>query len=249
MMETLSQNQKAREDFYGRLLSVNLLDEFMRRRDPRVDASYVEREDRNQFAAAFIRGLGIQSILNIGGGGKRHLQKHLGSPVTVHEIDITGDCDTMLNLDKVERLPFEDGSFDICCAFDVLEHLEQFHLMTDELYRVSRGGVLISLPNSASEIIANVLRNRPQKRPDMNRGTFSKFYGLPLEPPYDRHRWWLYFQDIIRYFLWFENRNDCKVSFFVPKPSWKQQMVRVIFGRHFYYTFICPHVWIHIVKK
>ena len=94
----------------------------------------------------------------------------------------------IINLDKVSRLPFEDSEFDLCCAFDVLEHLEKFHLINNELLRVAKQYVLISLPNSAFEIYNNVLKNNPQKRPDCNRGTFSKYYGLPIIEPDDRHR-------------------------------------------------------------
>lgn len=49
----------------------------------------------------------------------------------------------------VRKLPFQDASFDVVCAFEVLEHLpfEDFSVAVSELHRVSRGSVLLSLPH------------------------------------------------------------------------------------------------------
>ncbi len=102
---------------------------------------YGNRENRNRWAAALVQQLPGKRILNLGGGGKRHLSSFLGPQWQIHELDITGDCDTRLNLDRIDRLPFDDGAFDTCCAFDVLEHLEQFHLVSDEMFRVATSSV------------------------------------------------------------------------------------------------------------
>ena len=86
-----------------------------------VNPTYVDRQDRNRFAAEQLKSTKITRILNIGGGGARHLQATLANnEIEVFEIDITGECDLKVNLDELSALPFEDNSFDVVCGFDVL---------------------------------------------------------------------------------------------------------------------------------
>jgi Sulfotransferase family len=77
-------------------------------------------------------------------------------------------------------------------ALDVLEHTNTIHYVFDELCRVARRHIVIALPNQfdIGNRWATVLgRNRSGK------------YGLPLEPPSDRHRWLFPFE---------EARNFCR---------------------------------------
>lgn len=65
----------------------------------------------------------------------------------------TVDLDKALNPDHVASatdLPFPQNSFDVTCAFQVLEHLPYDSAITalKELLRVSKKGVVISLPNA-----------------------------------------------------------------------------------------------------
>jgi ubiquinone/menaquinone biosynthesis C-methylase UbiE len=211
--------------------------------------AYDDREGRNHWAASVVKTFPGNSILNLGGGGKRHLQKYLSSQQHVHEVDIVGDLDTKLNLDEIDRLPFANDSFDTCCAFEVLEHLERFHLICDEMFRVCKSTLLISLPNSAVEIVG-ICRNTRIYDDPLENGVYSKFNGLPLKVPEDRHRWWLTFEDIIRYFVWFEQAKSCNVRFFVPNydASLKRKALRILFGRRLCLTLFCSSVWVKIQK-
>lgn len=52
-------------------------------------------------------------------------------------------------LGSVDDIPLEDNSFDIVCAFEILEHLpfEKFETSLQELARVSKKDIIISLPH------------------------------------------------------------------------------------------------------
>lgn len=49
------------------------------------------------------------------------------------------------------NLPFPNGHFDIVTCVDVLEHVEDYHRLLDELLRVANKGVFISTPNRRPE--------------------------------------------------------------------------------------------------
>ena len=230
--------------------SNNLIREFKLRHNTAIVPFYEDREDRNRWAASVVKTFSGDRLLNLGGGGKRHLGKHLAPKWNVHEVDITGDCDTKLNLDEIDRLPFEDNCFDTCCAFEVLEHLENFHLVFEEMYRVSNSTLFISLPNAAIGAY-RILRNQSPPTDPLKNGVYQKFYGLPLHAPEDRHRWWLTFEDIVRYFVWFEEKESCKVEFYIPQPdaTLKRKLFRFVLGERIFLNFLCSNVWIRIEKN
>jgi len=68
--------------------------------------------------------------------------------------DIPYHCGDALNL------PFADGSFDLVMCLEVLEHLESPWLALDELRRVSRRDLLVSVPNQPLFSLANLLRGK-----------------------------------------------------------------------------------------
>ena len=94
-------------------------------------------------------------------------------------MDVDGNPDLKLDLGKIERLPFEDGAFKCVICIDVLEHLDNLHVIFDEIVRVSREYAIISLPNCWSDARQPIGRGKGR----------IGHYGLPLQPPQDRHKW------------------------------------------------------------
>lgn len=65
----------------------------------------------------------------------------------------TVDIDKTLNpsvVASISKLPFRDNSYDVVCAFQVLEHLPYDQALTalSEIVRVSKKSIIISLPNA-----------------------------------------------------------------------------------------------------
>lgn len=63
-------------------------------------------------------------------------------------LDIADDVGADI-IGSVTALPFPDKSFDVTCAFEVLEHLpfDRFDIAITELARVARKKVLVSIPH------------------------------------------------------------------------------------------------------
>jgi hypothetical protein len=241
--------KQTNDEIYHHVLNCDLMEIFNRYRNESVNPFYLDRADRNMFAAKHLKDTSVRKILNIGGGGKRHLEESLNdNEFSVYEIDIEGDCDLKVNLDTLSALPFEDCSFDAVCSFDVLEHLENFHLINEEMFRVAKDYILIALPNSSCEIFFDPFFNRPQRAKDLDRGVYSKFYGLPLTRPSDRHRWWIYFFDAIRYYYYFSLKFNVKIEFWTLKLNLKHRIFKSIFGAYWYYMFFSPYIWVKIYK-
>lgn len=87
-------------------------------------------------------------LLEVGPGNKvfSHMIREAGREVTT--VDVSEDVEPSVVAD-VRDLPFDDGSYDLVCAFEVLEHIpfEDFGTALKELRRVSKGKVLISIPH------------------------------------------------------------------------------------------------------
>jgi len=137
--------------------------------------SFRGREDKLVLLGNIFSGYLQGSVLDVGCDQRQLSPMVSGRYVG---IDISGTPDLVVNVEH--GLPFKDGSFDTVIAFDVLEHLDKIHYVFDELCRVARRYVIIGLPNMYEWRfrVMFLLGKR-----------LSGKYGLPIEPPQDRHRW------------------------------------------------------------
>lgn len=98
--------------------------------------------------------LAPQNVLEIGVGHgvfRDYIKSNTGIVYTSVDVDVDTHPDVV---GSVVALPFKDGSFDVVCAFEILEHLpfEQFEKALTELHRVSRRVVALSLPHFGPQI-------------------------------------------------------------------------------------------------
>jgi len=148
-----------------------------------TDFVYANRKEKSRYLfLKYQSRLEKSSILDVG-AGQSYLRNLLDQECTYLSI---GKSDPSLDMDvdlEKGNLPFENNSFDCVVCLDVLEHLENIHMVFDELCRVCRRTVIISLPN-AYPVFWDMLRAG-----EFALGTPMKYYNLPVEPPRDRHKW------------------------------------------------------------
>jgi SAM-dependent methyltransferase len=117
-------------------------------------------------------------LLDIGcrsGKLKQALAEH-----PIHYVGLDVQCPAAVVSDLNAGLPFGCRSFDVVVALDVLEHTADIYRSTAECCRIARRFVVITLPNIYSlRSRLRFLRGEP----------ISEKYGLPPEPPADRHHW------------------------------------------------------------
>jgi ubiquinone/menaquinone biosynthesis C-methylase UbiE len=145
---------------------------------PTEDISFPTRPSRTAFIAQRFARYLQPSVLDVG-CYEAPLRQMLPKGTSYIGVDFAGNPDIELNLEAIQRLPFENDSFECVICIEVLEHLDNLHDLFDELVRVSNKYTIVSLPNCWRDA------RRPVER---GRGNFAH-YGLPLEKPIDRHKW------------------------------------------------------------
>ena len=139
--------------------------------------SFQGRQARIEYLAQAFKPFLDGKLLDVG-CDKAHLKAILPD-IDYVGVDISKDADIQLNLEESKGLPFADDSFDCVICSDVLEHLDNLHQIFGDMVRVSRKYLIISLPNNWANA------RRPIGR---GKGSFGH-YGLPVDPPQDRHKW------------------------------------------------------------
>jgi len=119
-----------------------------------------------------------KKVLDLGCRDKS-LKKYLHEDIKYQGVDFQM-ADEVVGFDVENGIPFEDNSFDIVFALDILEHLENIHFILDELKRVAKNEIVIALPNCYHwHYKLNILMNKP----------INTKYEIPLKKILDRHRW------------------------------------------------------------
>lgn len=170
-----------------------------------TDFKYTERASKATYIARKYAAILGGSVLDVG-CDQAPLRSLVGQPALYVGVDMalppaTG-ADHAVNLDR-DELPFAERSFDTVVCTDVLEHLERCHAVFDQLCRIADKHVIVSLPNPARNF-AQVL--------GFGSGGVLKYYGLPVDPPADRHRWFFGADDAKRFFRERGSRSGFEVD-------------------------------------
>jgi len=93
----------------------------------------------------FIKKIKPSSILDLG-CKEKYLEKVFSFKRYVG-IDICNSADIKLNLNNITKLPFKNNSFEVIVASQILEHLFYPLKLIKEIKRISKGYIIIGLPN------------------------------------------------------------------------------------------------------
>lgn len=198
---------------------------------PLSDFRYVDRRSKAEYVWRKYRPFLDDSLVLDVGADECHLRDLLEDPSRYWGIGLGGSPDEEVDLEQ-QGLPFPDESYDCVICLDVLEHLDNPHEIFDELCRVTRRYVIISLPNPWGEFIS-MLRTR-----EYQRGQPMKYYGLSSEPPEDRHKWFFSLDEAEKFIRHRSAKNGMEVldidntKPYVPsgfRGFVKQAIIRVVF--------------------
>jgi len=168
-----------------------------------TDYHYTDRETKARYVWLKYQLILKGRILDVG-ADKCHLERFLSEDTRYWGIGLGAFVDQEVDLEK-ENIPFPDDSFDCVLCLDVLEHLDNLHEVFDELCRVTQVYLIISLPNAWADHYSMLrLGEYAPNQP-------TKFYGLPLEPPPDRHKWFFSSGEAERFVLYRTGKNGLRV--------------------------------------
>ncbi len=205
-------------------------------------STFPAREERVRYVVGRFSDYLASPILDV--GCDKAYMRSMRPELDYTGVDLAPEADLRLNLEQVQRLPFDDNSFQSVFCIDVLEHLDNLHAMFQELVRVSKGFVIISWHNCW------VNARRPLSR---GHGSFSH-YGLPLERPADRHKWFFNLTQSLEFVRAHEKEGRYRVrELFAgekPRPGLVRLVRRVRYPRQTDYLNRYAHtLWTVLEKK
>lgn len=169
-----------------------------------TDYRYKDRETKAKFVYEKYKPILKGKVLDVG-ADQCYLREYLGNNAKYVGVGLHSDkLDLEIDLEK-QSLPYEDNSFDVVLCCDVLEHIEDIHDVFDELCRVSKKYVIISLPNAHAGFLMYLEKGNYYENQHM------KFYGLPLEKPDDRHKWFFSTEEAERFILYKAKKNNMEI--------------------------------------
>jgi len=170
---------------------------------------FKERHQRSEFVAQRFTQYLQQRVADIG-CFKAPLRSLLKNCEYIG-VDVAGEPDIQLNLDTQDPLPFKDNEFNAVLCIEVLEHLDNLHLIFDELVRISNQYIVVSLPNCWRDA---------RRKIEKGSGDFLH-YGLPMQKPIDRHKWFFNSQQAEEFLVFQANKHQLKIAelFVTEKPS------------------------------
>jgi len=202
---------------------------------------FLSRESRSKYVANRFQRYLSGSVLDV--GCFEAPLRNILQGVQYTGIDVAGKPDIEMNLDECTRLPFKSGEFSCVICVDVLEHLDNLHLVFGELVRVSGRHLIVSLPNCWRDA------RRPIER---GKGGF-RHYGLPIDPPVDRHKWFFSFAEAKEFLVQQAERNRLIITEMFatekPKAGLLQALRRILYPGDKYRNRYTQTVWAVFDKK
>jgi hypothetical protein len=159
---------------------------------------YEHPDGRGTFVATALEGFLVGRVLDVGAGrNSAILREKLGAAYEALDLERPYQLkpelpnkasNTVVDLEQ-GRLSFSDGQYDTVICTDVLEHVDRIYEIYDELFRVARRHVIISLPNNWVNFLGSFLAGRNI--------THMAGYGLPPQPKRlgERHKYFFNFEE------------------------------------------------------
>lgn len=205
--------------------------------------AYKSREERAIFISKVYKNYLKKSILDVG-CSEKFLQNYIPDNIKYVGVDISGNPDYIINLEKDSLQIFESKDFFTIICTDVLEHLDNIHEVFDDLCRVSEKYIIISLPNPWALFKFNLISGK---------GGNYKFYGLPVKKPNDRHKWFFNYEEAMNFLEKRATMNGFKVlhtlTSYKKKINLKNQIIDLIMKLYYgnkynYKNLYCPFIWV-----